>query len=145
MKDWQRQAFIGLVESFIGTRYEYGGGHGGISSNWLPRTLDCSGLIVVAAQMCRLLGWARDGSSGSMWEDMKEAIIPQPGDLVFWYRAGALVDALNKEIFHVEVLVEQIEDSWMCCGARGSRGAVVRTAGFERPSADLAGFRQWTT
>ena len=137
MKDWQRQAFIGLVESFIGTPYEYGGGHGGINKYWLPKTLDCSGIIVVAAQLCRLYDWGWDVNSCSMWRSMEPTDEPQPGDLVFWYRAG------TDRIFHVEVLVEQIEDSWICCGARGSRGAVVKTAGFERPGADFAGFRQW--
>jgi len=137
MKDWQRQAFIKLVESFIGTPYEYGGGHGGISTHRLPKTFDCSGVIVVAAQLCRLLGWARDENSYSMWRVMEPTDDPQPGDLVFWYREG------TEWIFHVEVLTKKIEDSWMCCGARGSMGGVVRTAGFERPGAILAGFRRW--
>lgn len=102
----QRELFVFIAAGFLSTPYKWGGD--------TPMGLDCSGLIVEAAQAMKLLGEKEDRNAAGWYQHTKSLMgkPAQPGDLLFWK------DATGK-VIHVEVLLTYVDGVAYSIGAAG--------------------------
>lgn len=102
----KRELFLLTVQGFLSTPYKWGGDN--------PTGLDCSGLIVEAAQALKLIGEKEDRNAAGWYQHTTPlgGKAPQPGDLLFWK------DSTGK-VIHVEVFLDVVDGVAYSIGAAG--------------------------
>ena len=88
---------LDYISSFIGVPYKWGGDD--------YSAMDCSGLVVEYLKCLGVIGELDDYNAQGIWDLLirKRVIIPQKGDLVFFYKEHNPV----LKITHVEILLNE--------------------------------------
>lgn len=106
----KRELFVNILLGLSGTPYRWGGDN--------PTGLDCSGLIVEAAQAIGLMGPKDDRSAADWYQHSTATPTAQPGDLIFYK------DSLGK-VVHVEAVYAIVDGTLFSIGASGGGSKVT--------------------